>query len=120
MGERDLTKLEIINSEIQRLNKLYDWHFYFRVDTGNKENAIQIEEKGTFHIPTMESLGKILIPDLIDFSHRLIIEFEEEAEPNTGYCSAKRRKGHFPELLNIKDEECDKYYKLIKFDLLKI
>ena len=117
MGVRDLTNLFIIHTEIAKLNKLNDWNFNFRVDSGNLDTVIQIEDDGTWHSPRKESKGKILVPDLIDYSHKLIIEFEEEAGPDKG---ARKIKGHFPEILNPRDEERDTYYKLIKFDLMKI
>jgi len=124
MGHKDLMSLYPIVQECRRLEGQYNWGYQFKWDQGDYETVITINSDGSW-----ESIGhkvgtvhynKIYVPDIIDFHNKIIIEFEEEAKPNTGYLGAKKHKGHFQELPTSRDEERDSWYELAKFDVLKI
>lgn len=123
MGHNDLMQLYPIVQECKRLESIYNWGFKFEWDQGDFETRIDISEdgvwsKGSNILPV--SGFEMFCPDIVEFSDQFIIEFEEEAKPNTGYHRAKKHKGHFQELLTVRDEIRDKYYKLAGFEVLKI
>lgn len=120
MGHKDLNKLHRIYRYIQQLNKEKNWNFIFRVDNGSYETRIDCHESGHVVLGNgqLPLIGyEMNCPDLLDWNHGIIIEFEEEARSNTGFMKAKKHKGH-TEYTNTKDTKRDSHYK--KFILLKI
>lgn len=79
---------------------------------------------GYYHPPKSKSWkeckakgNEIKCPDLLDYEHKLIIEFEEEPKP--GKRGGKLgKKGHVEE--SDKDEHRDQLYRIAGFKLLKI
>jgi len=121
MGHKDLDNLHKIYRQIQYLNKTKGWYFAFKVDDGDYETRIDIRlsdgswSRGNGGLPLIG--WDMKCPDLIDFNRKIIIEFEEEAKPNKG---DRRIKGHFPEVLNPRDQERDDLYAAAGFHLHKI
>ena len=119
----DLTILHNINQEIIRLSKKHGWKYNFKVDNGLYETRIDIDSDGEWRPGngTLPSMGfEMFCPDLIDFNNQVIIEYEEESGPNSGFFKSKKDKGHNQELLNPRDERRDWYYGQAKFAVLKI
>jgi len=121
-NKTDLDILFKIYNEIIRLNKVNSWYFNFKLDSGDYETRIDITETGL----VMLGNGRLPLPgyemkcpDLLDYSKKAIIEFEESAKKSTGYFHAELHKGH-TEYTNTRDTERDKLYSLIKFQVLKI
>lgn len=120
MGHNDLLKLYPIYRHVTELEQKYNWGYKWNWDQGDFETAIQIEPDGIWHLPIKDSTGAILCPDIVDLRNKIIIEFEEEASQNTGYHGAKRHKGHFQELLTVRDQSRDSYYEKAGFKVFKI
>lgn len=122
MGHKDLKSLHLIYEETKQLSRENHWYFNFKVDDGDYETRIDIAESGLF----MRGNGKLPLqgyemkcPDLIDFSKKTIIEFEESAKKSTGYFHAEHHKGH-TEYTNTRDTKRDHLYDIIGFSVLKI
>ena len=114
--KKDLDILHMINRYIMQHFKNYN----FKVDNGLKETAFLILDNGSSVLGPLSAaqinLGTPFVPDLLDFNHKKIIEYEEEAKPNHGPKIVKR--GHFEE--SNRDTRRDHYYHLAGFSLLKI
>ena len=85
MGEQDIGILTDINEKIKAFVKEHDLPFKFETDKGQYQTAIEFWEMGYFHPPQSKNWeeskvkGKeIKCPDLLDYQHKLIIEYEEE------------------------------------------
>lgn len=118
MGHKDLDSLFPIVQEARRISDEFGMGFSFRWDMGDYETRVDINESGHTWLGSgqLPLTGyRIFCPDIMDYKNKIIIEFEEECKPNKG---AKRRKGHFE--FNKRDVKRDWYYKLGKFDVLKI
>lgn len=118
MGHKDLDSLYPIVQEARRISDEFHLGFSFKWDQGDYETRIDISEQGYCFLGNgqLPLIGyQIFCPDILDYHNKIIIEFEEESKPNKG---AKRRKGHFE--FNKRDVRRDEYYKLGKFDVLKI
>jgi len=121
--KKDFDILHKIYDEVQRLNKELGLKQIWKVDNGFFETRIDISENGEYDIGNgklPDNGFEMFCPDLICFKNKLIIEYEEEAQPHSGYAGAKLNKGHFPELLNKRDTIRDDYYKRAGFTLLKV
>lgn len=80
MGEIDLHNIHKIYRHATVVSKLHDMPFQFREDTGSFETLVCISETGqwrTYHEKS-NSLYIPFVPDIIDYKHMIIIEFEEE------------------------------------------
>lgn len=126
MGRIDLVKIHPIYRFATDLSKEKGWPFQFKEDSGDYETAILIE-KFTGDCRKPPTNGKfnwagyweLFCPDILDFNNKIIIEYEEEAKPNTRN-GAKLNKGHFPEQLNKRDQRRDMFYEIAKFRVCKI
>jgi len=132
MGHRDITALHKIYEEAKLICKENELPYHFTVDDGDYETAIEFFFLGdaktpqweTFHPPYSQNWNEnsnILCPDILDYHHKIIIEFEEEVgEPRTGARLAK--KGHHREgdMDNSHDTEREYYYKWGQFHTLRI
>ena len=92
-------------------------------DTKTSNLGLTISQHGIYYRdPLSESAAKSLrkmgfkrfVPDVIDFKHKLIIEYQEEPRPQRGAKIIK--KGH----TEFSDQDKDLYYKLAGFIQLKI
>ncbi len=123
MGEADIEILLHINMEVRKICQENDLPFRFKTDDGDYETAIEFWAMGYHHPPKSQSWeeskkqgNEIKCPDLLDYPHKLIIEFEEESTPNRGPKIIK--KGHTEE--SRKDSRRDQLYRMGGFKLLKI
>lgn len=123
MGIVDNDILQDINKSIKTLLEYTGWDYTFTTDDGSWETALEFWGTQTvFHPPeskNWEEVKKnestIKCPDLLDWDHRRIIEYEEE--PKAGKRGGKLgKKGHVEE--SKKDSHRDALYK--GFKLLKI
>lgn len=123
MGEIDIDILTKINKKIVAFVKENDLPFKFETDKGQYQTAIEFWAMGYHHPPKSanwnyaKSQGnQIKCPDLLDYEHKLIIEYEEEPKP--GKRGGKLgKKGHSDE--SDKDEHRDQLYRIAGFKLLK-
>lgn len=103
MGEVDIESLMKIKQYIQDLNRGNGWDFVFKVDHGKYETKLGDDDD-------------FYVPDLIDYSNQLIIEYEEESKPRKGPKIIK--KGHWEESRH--DFYRDQFYTDRNYLILKI
>lgn len=132
MGHKDLMALHKIYEEIKSFCKENKLPHSFKVDDGDWETAIEFYFLGdakspqweTFHPPrskNWDSNPNILCPDLLDWHHRMIIEYDEEVgEPRPGAYLAIKGHNREGDLDNTHDTERTYYYKWGKFHTLRI
>jgi fructose/tagatose bisphosphate aldolase len=124
MGEIDIDHLMKIYRQCVRLCKKYQLPFTFHVDHGTYETAIEFIGSKSYHPPISENWNQnpdIFCPDLLDYEHKIIIEYEEEVgERQTG--SKLARKGHHREgdMDTKRDIRRNLYYEDGKFRVLRI
>jgi len=123
LGVKDSDALHTIYEEVKTYCKDNDLPYHFKVDDGDYETAIQFNEVGYSHPPTATSWKGhpvIICPDLLDYKHKLIIEYEEEGQKQLSGARLAR-KGHGPEgdIPNEKDTRREYYYDLGKFKVLR-
>lgn len=123
MGEKDIGILTEINKKIESFTKEHNLPFKFETDKGQYQTAIEYSAIGYDHPPKSKSWkelkqkqNEIICPDLLDFEHKLVIEYEEEPKP--GKRGKLGKKGHSEE--SNKDEHRDQLYRIAGFKLLKI
>lgn len=125
MGQIDLEKLFDIYYETLSIAKKYNLPYRFKVDEGTYETAIEFTDDGKLHHPPHSQNWKcnpiIFCPDLLDYYHKIIIEFEEETgAPRAGAKLAK--KGHHREgdIDTKRDKKRNEYYRHGKFTVFQI
>ena len=129
MGIQDLQKLFEIKNQIQQIDKKNYYNFIIDSDTKEGRTRIIIDEFGTWiKTPnlTEEQASEYrkkgfrqFVPDLIDFKNKIIIEYQEECKGRQGVLRRRgkiNKKGHD----EFSDEDKDIFYKLAKFNQLKI
>lgn len=124
MGHVDLEKLFDIYYESLLIAKKYNLPYRFTVDEGTYETAIEFIEDKSFHPPisfTWKTKPVIFCPDLLDYYHKIIIEYEEEVgEPKRGAKLAAKGHNREGDLDNKRDEKRNDYYKQAGFSILRI
>lgn len=120
MGIVDNDILQDINTYIKSLHTPYR----FKSDDGSFETAIEFWAMGYYHPPRSQNWdeskkrgNQIKCPDLLEYNHKLIIEYEEEPKPGKN-MGKMGRKGHTSE--SKKDTNRDMLYRIGGFKLLKI
>ena len=129
MGIQDLSKLFEIHREIKKIDTENKFNFVIDTDTKEGKTRIFIDEFGTWKkTPCLTEQQAIefrkkgfrqFVPDLIDFKNKLIIEYQEECKGREGILRRRgkiNKKGHD----EFSDEDKDIFYKLAKFNQLKI
>tara|TARA_B110000438_G_scaffold5619_1_gene5605 strand:+ start:1622 stop:2068 length:447 start_codon:yes stop_codon:yes gene_type:complete len=129
MGIQDLQKLFEINQQIKQFDKKKYFNFIIDTDTKEGKTRIVIDEFGTWKKTpqlTEEQATEYrkkgfrqFVPDLIDFKNKGIIEYQEECKGRQGVLRRRgkiNKKGHD----EFSDEDKDLFYKLAKFNQLKI
>lgn len=124
MGHVDLEKLFDIYYEILTITKKYNLPCHFTVDEGTYETAIEFIEDKSFHPPislTWDTKPVIFCPDLLDYQHKIIIEFEEEVgEPKRGAKLATKGHNREGDLDNKRDQRRNEHYNHGGFSILRI
>ena len=94
MGIKDSDALHTIYEKIKIFCKENNLPYHFKVDDDDYETAIEFfyddEKWHTVHPPiskNWDSNPTIFCPDLLDYEHKLIVEFEEEH----GNCASVAR-----------------------------
>ena len=129
LGIQDLEKLFYIHEKIKEIDKKNRYHFVVDTDTKEGKTRIVIDEFGTWKkVPSLTEAQaenyrkkgfRQFVPDLIDFKNKIIIEYQEESEGRHGVLRRRgkiNKKGHD----EFSDEDKDLFYKLAKFQQLKI
>lgn len=124
MGQVDIDNLFKIYYEINTIKKKHKLKFFFKIDHGSYETAIEFVGINHFHPPISQDWSEdptIFCPDLLDYNKKIIIEFEEEVgEPRTGAKLAKKGHNREGDQANNRDSRRDRYYKQGGFRLLQI
>lgn len=130
MGIKDSQALHKIYEKIKEYCKENNLPYSFTVDDGDWETAIEIvipedpkEDTITFHPPwskNWDTNPNIFCPDLMDFHHKKIVEYEEEGQKKLSGARLAR-KGHGPagDIPNKRDTRRGEYYDSAKFDVLR-
>ena len=129
MGERDIVALNKIYRFSNDFCKLSGIPFHFEEDSGNYQTAIVFdEEEISFRLPeTHENWDNVHHPqtmvccDILDFSHKIIMEYEEEGQKHLSGARLAR-KGHGPEgdIPNRRDTKRNEFYANNEFSFLRI
>lgn len=99
--------------------------FIFHVDSGDYETVIAIDGN-TWHKPdvtqTWETVnGDVYCPDIIEYSHNIIIEFEEESGPRKpGAHLAKKGHGHEGDTDTARDTRRNESYQNAGFRVFRL
>lgn len=124
MGEIDIASLFVIKDEIKIICKKFDLDFSFNVDMGNYETALEFVGSAFFHPPISKDWSDnptILCPDLLDYSNKIIIEYEEEVgNRRTGARLAKKGHNREGDYDNTRDARRNKFYKRGGFHVLRL
>jgi len=127
MGVKDADALHEIYEILKSYCKKHKLPFHFTVDDGSFETAIEFWALGYHHPPRSENWkasreagNQIKCPDLLDITHKLIIEYEEEGQKHLSGARLAR-KGHGPEgdIPNKRDTDRDQLYRIGGFKVLK-
>jgi len=128
MGHKDLAALDAIYQKAKEICNVENLQFQFTVDHGDYETAIQFKEIGInqvyhAHPPyseDWESNPEIICPDIMDYAHKIIIEYEEESgNRKPGAHLAKKGHGHPGDLPTKRDTRRNRYYELGGFHFLQ-
>lgn len=124
MGEVDLENLFKIYYEIKAIKKKHGLNFFFKLDHGSYETAIEFVGEKHHHPPISKDWDlnpTIFCPDLLDYENKLIIEFEEEVgEPRPGAKLAKKGHNREGDQANKRDSRRNYYYEQGGFRLFQI
>lgn len=119
MGVKDIVPLHQIYQKLLKLEKIHNWGFSFKVDNGDYDTAIIFnEEKLGYRRPkeseSWESIKFPLdmrCPDILDYEHKIIIEFEEEGgKRRSGAALATKGHGREGDIPNKRDSKRNNYY----------
>ena len=120
MGQQDIHNIHPIYRACIDFCKLSELPFTFKVDSGNYETGIVFNiETGSYRrrnsFETWQDITYpevMVCPDVLDFDHKIIIEFEEETgNRRSGDYLAKKGHGHEGDLDNKRDTKRGEFYK---------
>jgi len=126
MGIQDLDKLIEIKKWIRQFEIIHNVDFDFIVDVDTQEGRTRILIDETGHTIRAKQLSQqeansykskgyvMLVPDLMDWKRKLVIEYQEE--PKKGRGAHYGKKGH----TEFSDENKDLYYQLGGLKQLKL
>ena len=129
MGEKDYESLSKIYRFATDFCNLADLPFHFKVDSGRRETIIVFNlETGASRQPdprenydTLRYPEKDLVPDIADYSHKIIIEYEEETgNKRSGAKLARKGHGHEGDNDGKRDSRRNECYERADFKLLRI
>jgi len=128
MGIKDSDALHAIYEKAKTFCKENNLPYSFKVDNDDYETAIEFfydddEKWHTVHPPiskNWDSHPTIFCPDLLDFEHKLIVEYDEEGQKHLSGARVAR-KGHGPQgdMPNKRDTRRGDYYNWGKFRVLR-
>ena len=124
VGQIDIESLFRVYNKIKKITKHHNLQFFFKIDHGTYETAIEFIEKKSYHPPiskNWDSNPDIFCPDLLDWHNKIIIEYEEEVGPRK-HGAFLAKKGHHREgdLDNKRDTRRGEYYRYGGFHILRI
>ncbi|MGI9567067.1 MAG: hypothetical protein ACR2LL_08665 [Nitrosopumilus sp.] len=133
MGEQDIERLYPVYRACTDFCKLAELPFRFKEDLGDFETAIGFTEDGDefgnllltlYHPPYSKNWNKaetIICPDILDYQHKIIIEFEEETGPRkAGEKYARKGHGHEGDLDTKRDSRRNEFYQLAGFKVFRL
>lgn len=127
MGLQDLDRINPVYRACTDFCKLAEIPFSFKEDLGTYETIIAINEQGDWYIPDNTSTdwdsvnGKVFCPDIIDYSNRIIIEFEEESGPKKpGAKLARKGHGHQGDYSTKRDQKRNDAYEAAGFTVYRL
>lgn len=124
MGHIDIGNLFKILYEINRIKKKHNLNFHFKVDEGDWETAIEFIGDKTYHPPISKDWSNhpdIFCPDLLDYEHKIIIEYEEEiGNRKPGAKLAKKGHNRRGDLPNKRDFRRKQFYDDANFICFQI
>lgn len=127
MGIKDAESLHKIYEKVKTFCKENNLPYHFKVDDDDYETALEFFFNGkswyTLHPPKSKNWDSnpiIFCPDLLDYRHKKIIEYEEEGQKKLSGAKLAR-KGHGPEgdLPNKRDTRRGYYYDSANYDVLR-
>ncbi len=124
VGIVDIDSLFRVNNHLKKIIKQHELPFSFKVDAGTFETAIEFVGSKPYHPPLSQDWSThpvIFCPDLLDWEHKIIIEFEEEVG-NRKPGAKLAKKGHHREgdMDNKRDTRRSGYYKHGGFHTLRV
>ena len=124
MGNQDLERLYPVYRACTDFSKLAELPFHFREDTGDYETAIEFKQGLSIHPPNAKNWDTdpdIICPDILDFEHKIIIEFEEETgNRKSGAHYAKKGHGHSGDLDTKRDSRRNTFYEQYGFRVFRL
>lgn len=129
MGQSDYHNLNPIYRFATEFSRLESLPFHFHIDSGHYETAIVFNTETNQYRRRNEQETwddicypeVMLVPDICDYDHKVIIEFEEETgNKKSGAKYAKKGHGHEGDMAGIRDERRNECYKQSGFKLLRI
>ena len=132
MGHVDYQKLNPIYGMANSISKTLSLPFCFEVDSDTIHSRTTIIfniENGSYRKPnpTKESISDIrypeisIVPDICDYEHKIIIEYEEETgSRKSGAHYAKKGHGHEGDLDKKRDGRRNECYEKAGFKLLRL
>ena len=124
MGEIDIDSLMDIYRQTITICKKHHLPFSFKVDHGTYETAIEFVQNKPHHPPISANWDLhpiIFCPDLLDYSNKIIIEWEEEiGNQRPGAKLAKKGHNREGDMDTKRDARRTKYYNLGGFDVFRI
>ncbi len=126
MGIKDADALHTIYEQCKKFCLEFDLPYHFTVDNGDYETAIQFHFDESWYIlhppvaKNWDSNPTIICPDLLDFEHKKIIEYEEEGgKHRSGARLAQKGHAREGDLDTTRDVRRTKYYTCGNFDVLR-
>lgn len=125
MGYQDLERLYPIYRAITDFCKLADLPYSFKEDLGDYETIIAIDGTNWYRPNPTENwntvIGDVFCPDIIDYFHHIIIEFEEESGPKKpGAHLARKGHGHEGDIDTVRDTKRNELYQNAGFRVFRL
>lgn len=132
MGHQDIERLYPVYRACTDFCKLAELPFSFKEDTGSLDTMIEFIESDekieAVHPPISKNWEEskkngnhLFNPDICDFEHKIIIEYEEETGPKRpGAKMAKKGHGHEGDYDTKRDANRNLYYHEAGFSVFRL
>lgn len=125
MGNQDLERIHPVYRACVDFSKLAELPFSFKEDSGNFETAIEFNNNLSIHPPNANNWDDgnfdIVCPDILDYRHKIVIEFEEETgNRKCGAHYAKKGHGHKGDPDTKRDNIRNKLYEKYCFRVFRL